>query len=73
MIISEHLIEDVTTTENTDQKNLVEPGNTIKRKRQHCPDRVMMFSASFNFSHTVGTGPISNRQIDKSKRQNRYI
>jgi hypothetical protein len=33
MIISEHLIEDVTTTENTDQKNLVESGNTIKSKR----------------------------------------
>ena len=33
MIISEPLIEVVTTTENTDQKNLVEPGNTIKSKR----------------------------------------
>ena len=33
MIISEHLIDDVTTKENTDQKILVEPGNTIKSKR----------------------------------------
>ena len=44
MIISELLIEDVTTTENTDQKNLVEPGNTIKSKKYH----------------TVGTFPTSN-------------
>jgi hypothetical protein len=44
MIISELLIENVTTTENTDQKNLVEPGNTIKSKKYH----------------TVGTFPTSN-------------
>jgi hypothetical protein len=30
MIISEHLIEDVTTTENTDQKNLVDEGLLYK-------------------------------------------
>jgi hypothetical protein len=31
MIISEQLIEDVTTTENTDQKNLVEPDKRRNR------------------------------------------
>ena len=48
MIISEHLIEDVTTTENTDQKNLVEPGNTIKSK-----SITLSFFIIYSFAYSV--------------------